>query len=205
MAFSIVGPGIRDEIKLANLFEKKEIARVDATVRIRRIDKDLEIDTSNQYGRERIRQAYSDGGQAGSYKELIAEQLMSSPVSTLPIDTSIEDAWHFFRQHRFRHVPIVDEENNLQGIISDRDLLAVVEYRNNQQQVESHINNVNGIMKTKVLTATSDTIVSQIAAVFFQQRVGAMPILSEDKLVGIITRSDILGAVVYSQPMDSWA
>lgn len=204
MAFSIVGPGLRDEVKLSNLFEDKQIPQVDATVRIRRIDKDLEIERTSRYGRERIRQAYDEGRQAGSYKELTAEQLMSSPVVTLPIDTSIEEAGRFIRQHRFRHVPIVDEQGQLQGIISDRDLLELLEFQQTRRTAQREAMTVSTIMKERVLTATVDTVISQIAAVFFQQRVGAMPIMSEDKLVGMITRSDILGAVVYSQPVESW-
>jgi len=205
MAFTIIGPGIRDEIKLSNLFEKKVVEKVDGIVPVRHIDKDLEFDSGVQHGRERIRQAYGNNSAGELYKELTAEQLMSSPVDTLSVNTSIEDAWRFFRQHRFRHVPIVDDEGKLQGIVSDRDLLADVEYRlsNKQENVANAF--VNEIMKTRVLTATPETVISHIAGVFFQQRIGAMPIVSGDSVVGMITRSDILGAIVYSTPVETWA
>jgi acetoin utilization protein AcuB len=80
----------------------------------------------------------------------------------------------------------------------------MVDYYINHKQDEKLHSPITEIMKTKVLTATTETIISQIAAVFFQQRIGAMPIMQEEKLAGMITRSDILGAVVYSQPMESW-
>ncbi|MDH5546459.1 MAG: CBS domain-containing protein [Gammaproteobacteria bacterium] len=204
MAFSIIGPGIRDEIKLDNLFKEKIIEPVNGTVPIRHVEKSVPVEERLHYGRDRLRYAYEEGSGAKPYKELVAEQLMSSPVMTLSLKTTIPDAWKFFREHRFRHVPVVDDTGHLQGIVSDRDLLSVLEKYMPTGGMHA-AGALDSIMQTRVLTATTNTVISQIAAVFFRQRIGAMPIMRDDVLVGIITRSDILGAVVYSSQVESWA
>lgn len=204
MTFILQAPGIRDEIKLSNLFEQKVVRPVDAAVRVRHIDTDIPIEHVQRYGRDRIRQAYEEGD-TRHYKELTAAQLMSSPVMTLPLGTSLDAAWRFFRQHRFRHVPIINAQGQLQGIVSDRDMLRTFEQMVESGGTSADSKPVENMMKERVLTATSDTVISQIAGVFFQQRIGSMPIVDQDKLVGIITRSDILGAMVYSSPTENWA
>ena len=64
---------------------------------------------------------------------------------------------------------------------------------------------VASIMKTNVLTARPATEIRSVANVMFKQRIGAMPIVDEGgKLVGILTRSDILKAVINRAPLELW-
>jgi CBS domain-containing protein len=60
-------------------------------------------------------------------------------------------------------------------------------------------------MSTRVLTATAETRIREIARVFVEERVGCLPILSPEKeLIGILTTTDILGCLLNVAPLDLW-
>jgi acetoin utilization protein AcuB len=134
---------------------------------------------------------------------LYAEQIMTTPVKTLSHSTNINDALHFIKEHRFRHVPITNEENVLIGIISDRDVFKYFYDHKN----DSALNNksITDLIKARVLTASPDTRISEIAKILFEERIGSMPILdTSHTLAGIITRSDILRALIHKSPLELW-
>ncbi len=140
---------------------------------------------------------------------LHAHQIMSSPVTTLMPETTIVEAWGVFREHRFRHIPVVDGEGRLVGIVADRDLLRyaalngrIPPYGPDSPEARTPIAR---LMKQQVLTATPDTEIRQIAQVLIEQHIGAMPIMDyRGALVGIVTRSDILRALVTHAPLELW-
>ena len=151
----------------------------------------LDIKTTYQYS--------SEGGSAPYPPEraVIAEQIMTAPVISMTRETPLAEARKLFREHRFRHVPIVTKEKQIIGIISDRDLL---HHPGTDLQQP-----VSELAVERVIVATPDTEIREIAAIFFQQRIGAMPIInSSEKLIGIITRSDILRTVVRHAPLEIW-
>jgi acetoin utilization protein AcuB len=129
-----------------------------------------------------------------------ASRIMTAPVVTLPEDALLEQAWDLIIKRRFRHVPVVSEEGRVKGIISDRDLLAV-----RSRGADATPRAVRDVMKTKVNTATPDTEIREIARVLFEERIGAMPVVDAgDNLLGIITRSDILRALIRRAPKELW-
>lgn len=156
-------------------------------------------------------------GQTGYQKQaqqerrpaILASQIMASPVVTLPPEATMAEAWELIRAKRFRHVPVVSHKNELVGIISDRDLL--LEAGNTYSTISPHDNagkeqtTIQGLIRRKVLTASPDTGIREIARILFEERIGSMPIV-DDKgmLVGIITRSDILRTIINNAPLDLW-
>lgn len=141
---------------------------------------------------------------------LRAKQIMASPVVALSQETHVEKAWELIRDRRFRHVPVLSEEKKLVGIISDRDILREAARMGNiifpPKDEDSHEQRTVGqLMKTKVLTAGPNTGIREIARAMFTERIGSMPIVDdEDNLVGIITRSDILRALITKAPLELW-
>lgn len=124
-----------------------------------------------------------------------ASQIMSSPVVSLDPQATLESARGLFRTHRFRHLPVVGESSKVIGILSDRDVLAI----------HDHSLLVRDAMITHVLSAHPDTAIRHIAKIMFQERIGAMPIISTSgELEGIVTRSDILRTVVNEAPLELW-
>lgn len=213
MAFTIYGPGWRDKVSLDNLFRDKS---VDPLTGVRRVQPVGEETPSQGEGRTPGEQAASAYESVASRPQgrqiepaLIAEQIMSSPVTTLPPDAMLTQAWQLFRQTRYRHIPVV-ADGQLEGILSDRDLLryAAINGRkppyDDTDSAEAQIP-IAALVKQQVVTATPDTEIRLIARLLFEKRIGSMPIVSEtDRLVGIVTRSDILRTIIHRAPLELW-
>ncbi len=140
--------------------------------------------------------------------KILAREIMSSPVVTLPITASLSQAWEVVHSKRFRHIPILGTDDSLVGILSDRDLLrgtmeaVLSETTWSTKQVESPIRN---LVSHPVLVAAPDAELRAIARVLLEERIGALPIVSEaEGLVGMITRSDILRVMVAHPDFDQW-
>lgn len=135
-----------------------------------------------------------------------AEQIMNSPVVTLGPDASFEQAAALIKKSRLRHVPIVENDSTLIGIISDRDLLRYALSVDAAARKHLSTLKVREIMVSDVISAAAQTEIREIARVMFEERIGAMPITNEASvLVGILTRSDILRALLAKAPLELWS
>lgn len=128
---------------------------------------------------------------------LRAAQIMSFPVVTLYPDDTLEFAWELFQKHRFRHILVVSHDGKLVGILSDRDMLRC--------QLDRKTSLVEEIMSINILSASRDTSVREIARAMFRERIGCMPIVDrEGNVVGILTRSDVLRAIMNVSTLEFW-
>jgi len=125
---------------------------------------------------------------------LLAKDLMTSPVFSIPDTASASDVREEFRARRFRHIPVTDQEGIIVGVLSDRDILGITEL-----EMEVRV-----LMHSPVLTTQADTPVHEVARVLFEERVGCLPVVDENELIGIVTSSDILKAVMQRAPLDLW-
>lgn len=138
-----------------------------------------------------------------------AAQIMTSPVFALEASDKLSKAWHLIKSRRFRHVPVVSKAGKLVGIISDRDFIAPLEglgsIAKSLMAVSEADMPISSRMKTNILTARPEAEIRWIARVMIDHRVGSMPIVdAAGRLVGILTRSDILRAVVRHAPIELW-
>ena len=140
-----------------------------------------------------------------------AKHLMKSPVRSLSPDATLNEARIFLHNYRVRHVPIIDSNGHLVGILSDRDLLREAA-KSNDSLVEwlndSALNTrkLREFMTKKVLTASPNARIRDIARAMFTERIGSIPVIDDDDdgiLVGIITRSDILRHLVDTLPLET--
>lgn len=133
---------------------------------------------------------------------LLASQIMSSNVVTLKPEDTLAKAWQLIDSKRFRHIPIVSK-GKLVGILSDRGLVhELFEIRDHILQ-GTKAEHVSDVMVKNVLTSRPNTEISYIAQIFIEEKIGAMPIIdANDKLVGILTRSDILRTLVRIHPAE---
>ena len=166
----------------------------------------LSAEEKSSAGTNMVQSRYRDPQPASEHQELkFAREIMSSPVSYISPRSSIKEVNEIFTTKRYRHLPVVSAEHNLVGLISDRDILkfdvAVHIERKDPSQVE-----VSAIMITGILTATPDTLVRDLARTMFEERIGSLPIIDQGLgLVGIVTRSDILRALLKYGPIRLWA
>jgi signal-transduction protein with cAMP-binding, CBS, and nucleotidyltransferase domain len=112
---------------------------------------------------------------------------------------------------------VVDADGNLVGILSEADLLARVaddEHRHRwwvealmpasklaQEFAKEHGKKVSEVMSTNVVSASEDAPVSEIAALLERHRIKRVPIVADGKVIGILSRSNLIQALASSKPM----
>lgn len=129
---------------------------------------------------------------------LLAADIMSSPVFTLSPQEKLSTALAIFSKQSFRHIPLLSEEAKVCGILSDRDLLGYSAEQIREEKILAY-------MRTNVLTASTLTPIQEIAQVMLSHHIGCLPLIAGDKkLSGILTRSDILRAIVNRAPIELW-
>ncbi len=139
---------------------------------------------------------------------LFAEQIMTAPVIALHHQSRVSNALEIFQARKFRHLPVVTDDNRLAGIISDHDLMRYLGgfTRDYHRQIPHKTNeSIDQIIQPRVLAASPDTDVRYIARLFVERHVGAMPIVLDGELTGIVTRNDILSAVMRHFVLELWA
>lgn len=129
------------------------------------------------------------------------EEFMTADPYTLSENHSLYDARKVMTERHIRHIPITDDNNRLLGLVSQRDILAATD-SSSSQQIRSApdaddqdimlsdimIKNVNVIHKTDSLRE---------AALFIQShKYGCLPVVADDKVVGIITDSDFIAIAI---------
>lgn len=136
---------------------------------------------------------------------LHAFQLMSREVFTLRPDESVDRAWQDLVVRGYGQAPVVDGAARLVGQVSVQDLLTVINV--DQGRVRDVLpQTVSDLMVSPVVSADPVTDVRRVARVLLEQGLRGMPVVSDrGELVGIITRSDILGALVNDPPLSLWA
>ena len=116
----------------------------------------------------------------------MCEHWMTSRVYTVGPSDSVAHARELLRQHRINHLPVV-AGSTLLGIVTDSDLRATAIFDDTQ---------VEAIMNHPPISLSCHSTLVNAAEVMRLQRIGSVPIVNRDSLVGILTRSDILEAFV---------
>ena len=131
---------------------------------------------------------------------MLVRDYMTKKVFTLRIDKKLFIAQEIMEWAHCRHVPVVDREGRVVGIVSHRDLLkASVSSAAHVVNLErdQHLSTlpVESVMRTNVRTISPDATVQEAAKVMRDEKIGCLPVVAEDKLVGIITDYDFLRIV----------
>ena len=126
---------------------------------------------------------------------LVGERMTKRPITTAP-DTPIDEALELMRESKVRRLPVVDKKGKLVGIITEKDLLYVSPSPATSLSVyELHYLiskiKVQDVMAKDVITATEYTPLEEAARVMADNKIGSLPVMRDDKLVGIITETDL--------------
>ena len=134
-----------------------------------------------------------------------AYKIMSSPVITIEPDIRLADAWYFLEEKSVSYMPVVSTAREILGIVSDRDLLKKLVISEGRIENQTELR-VRDVMAGEFITSVAMTDIRRIAKVMFDRHLGAMPILNDagEHIIGIITRSDILYALVDNPPLTLW-
>lgn len=129
-------------------------------------------------------------------KKIVVRDYMTSPAASITSDARLLDAALTMRRSGFRHLPITDGER-LVGIITDRDIqrFAPSLLGNVSQDEYNRIfeeTPLTRVMTKNLITVTADTPVSEAVHILHDKKLGCVPVVEGEKLVGIITVTDML-------------
>lgn len=127
------------------------------------------------------------------------EELMSHNVTTLNRNDQLSLAEDLMQASRIRHLPVLDDHGRLAGILSQRDLfysalVRALGYGATAKDKVLRTIAVKNVMTDHVLTTTPDTPVNEAASVMVERKVGCLPVIQGDELVGILTEGDFVAA-----------
>ena len=127
---------------------------------------------------------------------LVGKRMTRNPKPVSP-DDPLSTAARILREHRFHHLPVV-EDGGLVGILSDTDLrnASFAATPAAGRGGEPGDRPVREAMRTEVWSVTPEDSVEDALMILTREKFGALPVLSGDRLVGIITRTDLLNAFV---------
>ena len=123
--------------------------------------------------------------------------LMTREVATLTANDSLTIADDVMRLGRIRHMPVVDDDGQLVGIVSQRDLFRdalarALGYGHHAQNKMLSMLRVKEVMKSQVQTVTPDTPLAEAAAHMLRDKVGCLVVLDGGAIAGILTESDFV-------------
>ncbi len=145
---------------------------------------------------------------------LKAKDIMTKDVVTVKTDTTIEELARILMRHRISGTPVVDEQGNLKGIVTENDLIS----KNSRlhiptilrlfdayiplgtSRLEDEIKRmtaltVDEICSKDVITVDEETSVEYIATLMTEKKIHLLPVLKEGKIVGIIGKKDFIRGV----------
>jgi len=138
----------------------------------------------------------------GELTMITVREMMSSDLITLSRFNSLSDARNLMDAKQVRHILIVDDEGQLLGLVSHRDILArgisSQKYAEKEEldKIESGIL-LSDIMTTKLISVTANLPIANAAKLIFTKKIGCLPVTDyKNKLVGIITDHDFVAITI---------
>ncbi|WP_099158794.1 acetoin utilization AcuB family protein [Virgibacillus ndiopensis] len=125
------------------------------------------------------------------------EKIMNTRVITLSPKATIAEALQLLHEHRIRHIPIINSDRSVIGIVSDRDVRDAspsIFSKDTDQNVLQ--NEIQSIMSTPVVTVHPLDFVEEIAGIFYEEEFACLPVVSNDKLIGVVTEKDMLHTLI---------
>ncbi|BEU87502.1 CBS and ACT domain-containing protein [Selenomonas sp. TAMA-11512] len=131
----------------------------------------------------------------------VQNQMSKNPVTVSP-DTGLDVAQNLMKKHKFRRLPVIDDEGALVGFFSDRDLMRVApspattlsKYEITELLADIK---VKDIMQKNVFTVSEDATIEEAALQMVLHKIGGLPVVSQvGTVVGIITETDIFRTFV---------
>jgi len=124
---------------------------------------------------------------------LKARDIMSKTLLTICLEASLKDAIELLVANGISGLPVIDDENKLVGIITEKDIINFA--------FSGNLNNtrVSEAMSREVTSFSADTDIHAIALAISQHNIRRVPIVESGKVVGIISRRDIIRAALNLQ------
>ena len=136
------------------------------------------------------------------YKGFMREKIQKNPITIGP-EASFYEVRNLIHEKGVRHVPVVDKNNMLVGIVTDRDIREAAPSDATLLSVQE-LNYLLGKLKVgsfmtpkdKLITINPDTIIEEAVQLMHDNKIGCLPVLEGGKLYGIFTETDALDHLV---------
>jgi acetoin utilization protein AcuB len=136
------------------------------------------------------------------YKGFMRERIQRSPVTIRP-DASFFEARSLIHDKGIRHLPVVDKENRLVGIVTESDIreagpsdVAMLSVKELTDLLGTLKVSELMVPKEKVITITPDTLIEEAIQLMHDNKIGCLPVVDQGKLYGIFTETDALAHLV---------
>jgi CBS domain-containing protein len=108
------------------------------------------------------------------------KEIMTTSVISVREDSTVEDAARLLARHRISGLPVMNRDGALVGMVTEHDLIAKTGHT------------VADIMSRGVISVSPDTDVEEVAHLLANQRIRRVPVIDGDRLVGIVSRADLV-------------
>ena len=126
------------------------------------------------------------------------EFIMTTDLVTVSPDANLAEARALMQEHRIRHLPVVNEAGECVGLLTSSDVLAATDsmLRDPRERIRSNEVLVSDVMVTEVVSVGPQASLRQAALFLEKHKIGCLPVISDGKLVGIITDTDFVGVAI---------
>jgi acetoin utilization protein AcuB len=120
---------------------------------------------------------------------MLVGQIMSAKIVTISPNRQVGQALKLMQKHEIRHLPVM-EKDRMVGWITSRDLREIL-LASMLEEIK-----VGDVMVQAPLSVTPDTEVEEAARLIHEHKIGGMPVMEGDRLVGVITMQDLVAAFI---------
>lgn len=126
------------------------------------------------------------------------EEVMTTELITISPSTNLADARNLMQENRIHHLPVVNENNDLVGLLTLTDVLAATDSRLRDEDSRIHARDIriHDVMVSDVITVDARASLRQAALFIEKHKIGCLPVVRERKLMGIITDTDFVAVAI---------
>lgn len=106
--------------------------------------------------------------------------IMTTDVISVPPTTPVEEVAKLLHEKRITGLPVVDDEGRVVGVLSEYDI------------IKRHGETAGDIMSDQVISVSADADAEEVANLLTNRRIRRLPVLTDGRLVGIVSRSDMM-------------
>jgi acetoin utilization protein AcuB len=132
-------------------------------------------------------------------RSMLVRDRMSRRVTTVRPEVRLSEAARLMRARKIRHLPVVDRAGRLVGMVTDRDLRQALFAPAVHAEAEDVLGvlealSVGDIMTRSVVRIRAAASIRDAARLMYERKLGALPVVERERLIGLITETDVLGA-----------
>lgn len=131
-------------------------------------------------------------------------QIMSTPVSTVGGDIPLYNAWMILKESNIRQLVVTTASREVLGVLSDRNIFQHIKVIDGRIEVQRDLR-VSEVLPKETYTTDAISDIRRVARVMAFYHLDAMPVMERERLVGIVTRGDILRGFAANPKLNLWA